>query len=279
MGKNLVWPLVVCLFCGCMSLAETGGRILDGSFFAEKTLETYTSEGFVLSRYRARSGREGMILVPGRTPALKLYLEFDENPDSPRLYPAFCRFLGANLSGWNEWTADLSGTGSFGHSGSDAVLTLSGLEMAELTEGRIRRGDARFSGSEALESLKNRKERIDALVFWMKEFAGAAVFQNQKEFEAFWKPVLLPELIQKKKRPVDYFEKNAEWTWAEEIKWNKTYSMKFPEDIAALRNAGALLRDWEEALSWLFLSYQWDAMIQELGKEVRFVKKSPEKRG
>lgn len=272
MGKIFVLFAVCCL-CGCMSLAETGGRILDGSFFAEKTLESYFSEGFVLSRYRARSGREGMILVPGRTPSLTLYLEFDENPDSPGLYPAFCRFLGSSLSGWNEWTADLSGTGSLAFSGADCTLTLSAFEMVEITGGRIRRGDARFSGGEALESLKNRKERIDALVSWMKEFAGPAVFQSQKEFEAFWKPVLLPELVQKKKRPADYSEKNAEWTRAEEIKWNKTYGMKFPEDIAALRNTGALLRDWEEALPWLFLSYQWDDMIRELGGEIRFVKK------
>jgi hypothetical protein len=263
-----------------MSLAERGGRLLDGSAFAEKILETYTAPDAGLTMYtvrvRSRPGRE-IILVPRAFPSFKLYLEYEQGAESGgevRVYPAACWFLSSTLSGWNEWTMELSGNGTLGTDGKAWTLRLDSLEVIDIARGRIRRGETKFTGQEALTALKNRRERIEALTAWMKELKDAPrVFQTQNEFENYWKPLVLPEMVSGKKRPADYDKNSAEWVRAEDKAWNAAYSRRFPEAIALLRNTGALLRDWEEALPWIYLSYQWDDMTAKLGREILFVKK------
>jgi hypothetical protein len=87
-------------------------------------------------------------------------------------------------------------------------------------------------------------------------------FSSQEEFEQFWKPYLLPEMVKKKERPADYTMANAEWRTADSVKWNHSYTQKlFPEGLWEYRDSGALLRDWEEALQWIFLEYSWETII------------------
>jgi len=126
--------------------------------------------------------------------------------------------------------------------GETCVLELDkDIEHIQITSGRIRRYDTRITGDDALKSLRNQ------------------TIKDIDDFENFWKPVLFPELVSKKKRPDgwlmegDIFEKN------EDIFWNTGYTWRvFLEDLHPVRNSGTLLRDWEETLSWLYLSYEWE---------------------
>ncbi|MDR0402365.1 MAG: hypothetical protein LBH35_02110 [Treponema sp.] len=262
--RALVWLLVA--VSGCMSLTEHAGRIADGSSFAEKTLERYLGEnGAYLSRLRFRDGSAALKLSFDSMPALAFYL-VPAGETGGCLVSSY-RFLASTLKGWNEFTVDLSGTGSFedagtGSGGRRYRLAVENVEEIGLSSGRVRSGENRLSGGEALGVLRNRKLRIEALTGWMKDSAAAGrSFRTEKEFDSYWKPILLPETVSKRKRPADYAGADGEWIRAEDVNWNAAYSGRFPEDIAMLRNSGALLRDWEEALPWIYLSFQWDDII------------------
>jgi hypothetical protein len=287
--KALLWLIPV--VCGCMSLTENAGRIADGSKFAEKTLETCRGEnGTTLSKIRFKDESTALKLSFDSLPSLAFYLI--PAGETERYMLSSYTFLVSTVKGWNEFTVDLSGLGSLEDTGSDAEgktryrLTVENVEEIGIASGRVRSDDNRFSGSEALSILRNRKARIEALTGWMKESvatAGPAVtggtgpsaalsFQTEKEFDAYWKPILLPETVSKRKRPADYIP-GGEWNKAEDIRWNAAYSARFPEDIAMLRNSGALLRDWEEALPWIYLSFQWDDIIDSITGSLYFVSK------
>jgi hypothetical protein len=276
--------LAVCgyMVCGCMSLTENAGRIVDGSKFAEKVLESYAGEnGAALSRVRLKDGSAVLKLSFDSRPLLAFYLV--PSGETGRYTLSSYSFLASTVKGWNEFTVGLSGAGILEDEGSDSEgktryrLVIENIEETGLSSGRVRSGDNRFSGGEALDILRNRKARVEALGGWMKESAagagtGALSFQNEKEFDAYWKPILLPETAPKRKRPADYGPA-GEWIRAEDIKWNAAYSARFPEDIALLRNSGALLRDWEEALPWIYLSFQWDDIIALITGSLYFVSK------
>jgi hypothetical protein len=268
------------MVCGCMSLTENAGRIVDGSKFAEKVLESYAGEnGTTLSRIRPRDGSAALKLSFDSWPALAFYLV--PSGETGRYVVSSYTFLASTIKGWNEITVDLVGTGIFEDAGSDSEgktryrLVIENIEEIGVSSGRVRSGENRFSGGEALDILRNRKARIEALSGWMKESAagtGALSFQSEKEFDAYWKPILLPEITAKRKRPANYAPA-GEWIRAEDIKWNAAYSALFPEDIAMLRNSGALLRDWEEALPWIYLSFQWNDIITSITGNLYFVSK------
>jgi hypothetical protein len=269
----------VCLvLSACMSLNEKAGKIIDGSAFAEKTAASYRSEnGTLLSEIRFKDGRIALKLTVPAEPALAFYLLPAGETGSYTL--SFCTFFASSIRGWNEFTLDLSGTGHF--EGKERYrLMLENIEETGISSGRIRAGENRLSGDGALYALRNRKDRIEAVAAWMKKNARAdpPEFQNEKEFDAWWKPVLLPEVTAKRKRPADYTAgagalSGADgWIRAEDVKWNAAWSAGFPEDIAMLRNTGALLRDWEEALLWIYLSYRWEGIINSITGELYFEK-------
>ncbi|MDR2143306.1 MAG: hypothetical protein LBP29_02940, partial [Treponema sp.] len=270
--------LAVLAASGCMSLTENAGRIADGSKFAEKILESCRGEnGTNLSRVRFRDGSTALKLMFDSRPNLAFYLV--PAGETGRYTLSSCTFFVSTVKGWNEFTMDLSGAGSLEDAGNNSEgkkryrLIIENIEEIGISSGRIRSGENRLSGGEALSILRNRKARIEALNIWMKESAGALSFQNEKEFDAYWKPVLLPETVSKRRRPADYDDSGGEWKTAEDIKWNAAYSGRFPEDIAMLRNSGALLRDWEEALPWIYLSFQWDDIIDSITGSLYFVSK------
>jgi hypothetical protein len=96
----------------------------------------------------------------------------------------------------------------------------------------------------------------------MQNSDNSLIFSNQKEFENHWKRRLFPELVSAKARPADYSTENAEWGRADSVNWNRTYTEHlFPEELWEYRNSGALLRDWEEALPWIYMEYSWDSII------------------
>jgi hypothetical protein len=328
LGSMNKWALLsliqILAVSGCMSLAENAGRIADGSKFAEKILETHRGEnGITLSTIRFRDKRTALKLTFDSKPNFAFYLS--PAGETGRYILSSYTFLASTLKGWNEFTVDLSGTGSLevlAAEGKERLrLTIGNIEEIGISSGRIRAGENRVGGGEALRILRNRKDRIDALTGWMKEYAagspatgaastatgngstttgngstatgngstatggsstaggsaGALSFQNEKEFDAYWKPILLPEMVPKRKRPAAYKGRRlagrdkAEWVRAEDVTWNAAYSAgHFPEDIAMLRNSGALLRDWEEALPWIYLSFQWGDIINSITGELYF---------
>jgi hypothetical protein len=283
----LFLPLIL---TGCTSLAEKAGRVLDGSAGAEKTLESYADNtagngAATLRRVRYRDGTEGIVITLEAWPTAQFrFIQGENSAGTQRhpLQPVNCTFLCSGYSGWNEITLELSGTGTLRTEENAVVTTLESCETLGILEGRIRQGDTRLSGQEARLLLQNRQERIDALTEWMQDYAarnagarsaGDGGFSNQKEFEQYWKPLLFPELVSARKRPAAYNTENVQWSRGEDLRWNTAYTAAiFPELLRPLRDSGALLRDWEEALLWIYFRYQWDEIAKDLSMERTFVR-------
>ncbi|MDR3334414.1 MAG: hypothetical protein LBT13_05960 [Treponema sp.] len=255
----------------CISLVEKGGQLLNGSAFAEKTLAVYRTQAagkgkryIEVRQVRQRKGEEQLLLSSWAFPTLRLRGSVPGNDGS--FYLLSLDFLASHYTGWNEFTLDLSGLGGFMVQGTTGTLRLTGpIEPIAISNGKIRHRNSRLTGTQALTELRNRYDRIQAIVEWMHTQPGVPAFTDQKAFEAYWKPLLMPELVFAKKRPPTFSLKNAVWVRAEDIKWNSTYTETlFPEDIRILRNSGALLRDWEEAVSWMYFVYEWDHLVESM---------------
>lgn len=288
------------LLLSCAALAEKTGQLLEGG--AEKTTGRFRcppAEGsgvrgrrgdeFVLRRLRSRDNAETFSLSPAAWPGLSFRFAVFPGPgegdpgESPGGDPGgdsgrtaeiallSCSFLCSGYSGWNEFTLDLSGTGRLTVRDRTYTLTFTRLEVTGISRGRIRRGDARISGGEALTALRNRRERIAALSGWMR-LSGGPDFTGRKAFESYWKPRLFPELVSRKNRPPGYEETGARWARDGDLRWNTAYTAAvFPEELRPLRDSGAMLRDWEEAAAWIYLACEWDTLVQRLGKELQFI--------
>lgn len=267
------------LFCGCTGLVENGGRVLDGSAFAEKTLAVYQTLGGDLG------GVEVKRLSAKKPEQETLSITL---PDFPNLVfrgtlPAedggfelkSMRFIGGSVSGWNEFTLDLTGTGNFSFQGDLGTFQIERIEAGEISSGKIRLKGSRLIGDQALASLRNRRQRIDAVTGWMLTQKENPVFETQKDFEAYWKPRLLPEIVSPGKRPEAFAKakENARWVRAEDVRWNRSYTeVLLPEDLWTIRNSGALLRDWEEAGTWIYVQYQWGHIAERISNRYTVIK-------
>jgi len=274
-----LWPLCRCerfffplalLLVGCTSMLQKGGEILEGSAFAEKTTALYSSGGIELKEMRSKDGEDFIEIKNSRWPGLALRGSVPDTDGSFHLTEA--RVLSTHVSGWNEFSYELLGSGSFSSAReSGGVLRIDETpEKVQISSGKIRLKSSRLTGNAALAPLRNRRERILALTEWMGEWqektGNSTYFGSQEEFDEYWKCLLFPELVSAKKRPQSYASikdtGNAEWNRADGVKWNMVYTKSiFPEALWELRNSGALLRDWEEALPWIFTEYSWDAII------------------
>jgi hypothetical protein len=261
----------VVLLCGALlggctnfvsSVMEKAGRALDGSAFAEKNISRYQARkndgapaNMEIRETVNRAGNVSLLLLLNDFPAIRF--RGSDPLGAGDFYFTALEYLGGNVAGWNEFTLELSGTGSFVKSGGTARLVLPGLpEPVQISAGKIRRNETRFPGDEALTSLRNRHERILALVEWMRDRDGAPVLADQKAFDKHWRPILLPETVSPTKRPAEWKNAEGQWVWAEDLRWNIAYTENlFPENLWPLRNSGALLRDWEEALEWIYFEY------------------------
>jgi hypothetical protein len=97
---------------------------------------------------------------------------------------------------------------------------------------------------------------------------------DRKAFENYWKPILLPELVSRKKRPAAFQNRDTKGqpavrVRAESINWNTSYTENlFPADLRPLRDSGALLRDWEESFEWIYFEYNWNKITDELSQSI-----------
>ena len=275
---NIFFLTAFFLFTGCVSLMEKTGRVIDRSAFVEKTISTYYSseenfniEVLVVER---KSGEQSVRITIETFPMMKLYGTVPDRNESIRINSL--EYLGGNTHGWNEFTLELLGEGSLSFV-KTAVFMLKGkIETAQITSGRIQRYDTRITGSEAVTALRNRRERISTLVGWMRSIKNSktAETENMENFEKHWKPILFPEIVSKRKRPANWLHDNDQFKKAEDIHWNTSYTERvFPDELIHVRNSGTLLRDWEEALAWIYLEYNWDNIIKLLSNKIILEKK------
>ena len=272
--KILLATTFILCFAGCSSVnvVEKGGQFIDGSMFAERTLANYrviiagveSSAIEVRQVQNRKSNIETLLITMAAFPTLIFRATSPERSGAFQLESV--RFLAGSLSGWNEFTLDIIGGGVFtAQNGRGNIQMDSPIEPVSISSGRIRHKSDRFSGEKALSSLRNRYERITILTSWMQSLSDIPLFDNQTAFEKYWKPILLPEVSPRESRPSEYKTFDAEWVRSEEIRWNKTYTENFfPEELWTLRNSGSLLRDWEEAISWIYVIYQWDYIVEIL---------------
>jgi len=270
--KIFILVILTFLICGCLSIMEKTGQALDGSASKFKTISVYSTSsknqkkapGITISIVENKNNEKSIIITIEEFPMIKIKGAFPEENGS--FFITELEFLAGNTFGWNEYTLELIGVGNLKIE-ENAVFKIEEIESVQITKGRIQRYDTRLTGNEALSALRNRRERILALTSWMSSLnlvSGLTV----KQFEQYWQPILLPETVSKKKRPSDWRQSDDQFKTAESIRWNTGYTeRKFSEELRPIRNSGTLLRDWEEALYWIYLEYEWENIVELLSKE------------
>jgi hypothetical protein len=259
------------LVCGsCASLVEKSGRLLDGSASAEKTTAVYkTADAAVEMRVvRNKAEEYSVIILLEKYPSIKLHGSMPDEKDE--FFLTSLDYLGGNRHGWNEYRLDLSGTGNLVLSETSATVSIHPeIEAVQISSGRIRRYETLITGSEALSNLRNRRERILALAEWINSVENNPRNLSLKDFETYWKPSLFPETVSKKIRPIGWQHEEDQWNKAEDIRWNTGYTERvFPEELWNIRNSGTMLRDWEEALKWIYLEYEWENIMELLSRQI-----------
>jgi hypothetical protein len=256
---------------GCLSLTEGAGRLLEGKF--SYTVRHYRSprtvprgKGYQVLERAGKAGR-GLDILIEALPFITIRASMPEQNGD--IYLKSLDYLGGNSSGWVEFSMVLSGRGTFiSRDGGVSTLRLKPpTDAALISGGKIRRAGTLLSGEDALRALNNRYERIRALTEWMRQ--GEAPPQaagSLENFESYWKPLLLPELVPRKKRPRLYSAgEGLRRVTAEQVRWNTAYTEKIlPEELRSLRDSGTLKRDWEESREWIFLIYAWDHIFNTL---------------
>ena len=258
---------------------------MTGEAFAEKTLAVYRAAGasaktaVEVKELRLKDGEEVLEISGGAWPGFAIRGSMPEPDGSFSLREA--RILSSHVHGWNEFTMNIFGGAVFANMGqAEGVLRITGeVERVEISSGRIRLKSGYITGAAAVTSLRNRRERITALVEWMNERSHDVIshddsnetpaFADIGEFELYWETRLFPELVPGKYRPGEYSVHNAEWKREDSVRWNLSYTATvFPEGLWQYRNSGAMLRDWEEALPWIYMEYSWNMIIDSFNNTV-----------
>ena len=263
--------LVLC--AGCVSVMEKTGQALDGSAFAEKKIARYRAEkkagaaaDMEITVVQNKALEHSVIIALGDFPMMKM--RGTSPAEDGVFFLTSLEYLGGNVHGWNEYTLDLSAQGVLLLGGSAVFSVNEEIEPVQISAGRIHRYDTRITGSEALTSLRNRRERIAAAVEWMASTGGNPDGKTLSDFEKYWKPLLFPEMVSKKKKPDGWLQEGDRFIMAEDIRWNTSYTERvFPEELRTVRNSGTLLRDWEEALAWVYLEYEWENIKKTLSRQ------------
>jgi len=270
--KIIILVILTSLIFNCVSLMEKTGRALDGSASKFKTVSVYSTSvknkkqkpEIEISVVENKLKEKSILITIEKFPMIKLFGTFPDENGSFTL--TSLEFLAGNTFGWNEYTLELIGVGNLKIKDT-ATLKIEEIETVQITKGRIQRYDTRLTGKEALSALRNRYERILVLTEWMKSLNMEKGLTDDK-FEEYWEPILFPERVSNKKRPNNWKQSDDKFKTAESIRWNSSYTeRKFPQELWPIRDSGTLLRDWEEALYWIYLEYEWENIVELLSKE------------
>jgi len=266
--KNVFFILIILISLNsCLGLMDGAGRILDGSALAEKTIERFKNSDMEISIVENKNSEKSIIISITNYPMIKLRATLpDENNNFTF---TSLEYLAGNTHGWNEFSLQLLGGGRLVLNQNAIEFTINDeIECVQITQGRIHRYDTRITGAEAVIALKNRHERILALTDWMLVVEDAPVNLSIKDFENHWKPLLLPEMVTSRNRPDGWRLEGDIFVRADDIRWNTSFTERiFPQELWLVRNSGTLLRDWEEALSLIYMQYEWDNIINIFTKE------------
>ncbi|MDR0465632.1 MAG: hypothetical protein LBG94_11045 [Treponema sp.] len=252
------------ILCGCVGLTDKTGRLLDGSSAADKTVNIYrvysSSKSDIEVEIVVNKNNERSVIITAKDfPMIKLRGTYPH--DDGVFYFTSLDYLAGSAHGWNEFSQELYGTGKMILTGTGTLEVTEALEKLQITKGRIHRYDTRITGNEALTSIRNRYDRIAALTEWMLT-AGKIKGQKKDKKKKYWKPVLFPEAVPQKNRPSSWQQGGDVFRMAEDINWNTSYTKRiFPEELISVRDSGTLLRDWEEALSLIYLEYEWENFL------------------
>jgi hypothetical protein len=256
---------------------EKTGSVLEGTAFKEEKIAAYgakskkdTVNDIELVLARDKAGGRFVIITLKNYPMI----QFRGTLKDGSKYRIFAfnlttlEYLGGSVQGWNEYTLEITGNGSV-VLGKNADLQINGnIEKADISRGRIRRFDTRISGAEAVSNLRNRRERILAMVEWMASLPDAPKGLGLEDFENHWEPILFPERVANKRQPSGWKREGDAFIMADSIRWNTGYTERvFPEELKPIRDTGTLLRDWEEALSWIYFEYEWDRIKERLSRQ------------
>ena len=255
------------LFLGCVSVTEKAGQFLDGS--SEKVIELYRSESDIkISKVRNRNSVSSLLIEIEDFSMIRFRASLPN--DEGNIYLTSLEYLSGNVQGWNEFYLDILGTGSFTANEQILFTITEKIEPVQISSGRIQRIDTRIVGDEALTALRNRYERIAALTAWMASVdTKTQEKQTLKKFTNYWKPILFPELVSGNKRPALWHQEGDVFLRAEDIRWNTGYTERLlPQELRAIRDSGTLLRDWEEAISWIYMQYEWDSIMELLSQKI-----------
>jgi hypothetical protein len=264
-------------YAGCITIVERDPMFRKDPALREKTLARYQSAKnpkITVREVVLRDGRTCISITTDIMPHIQLYGSPPNQAGVFYLYSLY--YSDPHLNGRNEFSLDITGRGVFTVWKNYAKLELEPLiERQDISEGSILYAHSRLSGSQAITTLDYRHRRIIDLTRWMLNCPRIPDFKNQNAFEGYWFPILFPELVSPWERPPLWGMEDAVWNRAGNMRWNKTYTdILLPSELKSLRNSGTLLRDWEEALGWIYLYYEWDRVVKSL-EEVYLTQKRP----
>ena len=265
------------LFYGCVGFVEKAGRFFDGTGSEWDTAALYSAflqygapADIDIEIAENKEKEKSLIIFVKSFPMVKI---MGTVPDEDGIfYFTSLEYIGGSAHGWNEFSMELSGSGRI------VLKEIGTLEVAEMpekvqiTKGRIHRYDTRITGDDAVSALRSRRERIVSLTEWMLSKKDVREM-DIKNFEKYWKPILFPEIALKKNRPSDWRQEGDVFMKADDINWNITYTEQvFSEELWPVRNSGTMLRDWEEALPYIFFEYEWENFLNIFSNKIIFYK-------
>jgi hypothetical protein len=277
MKKIISLFYIILFFSGCISMMEKTGQFLDGS--SEKITALYRAKldsldtDFEIAVVKNKENEQSLLITITKYPMMKIRTTYPNEEGIINLVSL--EYISGKNQGWNEYSMALLGTGNFSIVESSANFIVNReIEHIQITSGRIQNRDTRITGDEAITALNNRRERILALAKWMNEQdSNIKYLKNIKNFDEYWKPVIFPELVSRRKKPDGWIQEGDVFQRADSIRWNTGYTERtFTEELRPVRDSGTLLKDWEEALAWIHIEYEWKFITDLLSSQIQLRK-------
>ena len=177
-------------------------------------------------------------------------------------------------NGWSEYEQNVIGKFKLSYTSEGWHFQLAGpLELADLKNAAIRAGDKTWRGDRALGLMRNRSNRIDAVVSFIADKLPEVSDPSQEAwsrdkswfipaFKQQLQALLVPEMVDPANRPPTWKEPIKRSDYAESVVWSRDYSESvFPKELVEIRQSGTILRDWEESTPLIYGRWRWPGTI------------------